>query len=177
VRSTPHTPTRDGALPVRLVETCRAPDAWYSPRVAYLTIDVHQRLLVARRVGIADAPSVTSMLRWVSDALHASRHPLALVYDAGTSAGGLPDAAARRAGGEWLARNQRLLRERCVGIDFAFASPVSRGALTAVFWIAQPVVPWAIHASVELAVESALTRLGDARFDAADVLRELARHG
>jgi len=143
--------------------------------VPYLTIDAHLPLLVARRVGTADAPSVSGMLRWVGEHLQATDRRLVFVYDAGETPGGLPDAPARRAGGEWLGRHQTLLREKCAGIDFAFASPVSRGALTAVFWIAQPSVPWAMHSSLLLAVESAIARLGETTLHADDIVRDLGR--
>jgi len=143
--------------------------------VPYLTIDTHSPVLVARRVGVADAPSVTSMLRWVGEHLAASDRKLSFVYDAGETPGGLPDAPARRAGGEWLGRNQTLLREKCAGLDFAFVSPVSRGALTAVFWIAHPPIPWAIHASLALAIEASLARLGEPPERAIEIARELGR--
>ena len=139
----------------------------------YLTIDTHLPLLVARRVGVADAASVSSMLAWVGRNLAASDRKLAFVYDAGETPGGLPDAPARKAGGEWLARNKTLLREKCVGLDFAFVSPVSRGALTAVFWIAQPSVPWTMHASLRAAVDAALGRLGTTTLDAREIVRAL----
>jgi hypothetical protein len=143
--------------------------------VPYLTIDTHLPLLVVRRVGAADAASVSSMLAWTGRHFAASEQKLGFVYDAGETPGGLPDAPARKAGGEWLGRNQTLMREKCAGLDFAFASPVSRGALTAVFWIAQPSVPWTMHASLRAAVVSAIARVGDTTLVVDDVIRDLAR--
>lgn len=140
----------------------------------YVTIESHLPLLVARRVGEADAKSVTSMLAWVAKHLNASRHKLTFVYDAGETPGGLPDAAARRAGGEWVGRHQSLLREKCCGLDFAFASPLSRGALTAVFWFAQPPIPWAMHASLRAAVQTGIDRT-KSTLDVDQVVRDLGR--
>lgn len=140
----------------------------------YLTIDTHLPLLVARRIGAADAISVTSMLTWVGAQLRSNERKLTFVYDAGETPGGLPDAHARRACGQWLAAHRSLLRERMLGLDFAFASPVSRGALTAVLWIAQPPVPWVMHGSLDAAVRCAIDRAG-AKLDVDEVVRDLAR--
>lgn len=142
----------------------------------YLTIEDHRPLLVVRRVGTADARSVSSMLEWTAQQFDLSRGQVAWIYDAGESPGGLPDAAARRAGADWIARNRRRMEQHCVGLDFAFASPLSRGALTAVFWIAKPPVPWTMHATLAAAIDSALDRLGrPSKLDAKAVLRDLAR--
>lgn len=142
----------------------------------YLTIDDHLPLLVVRRVGAADAKSVSSMLDWTGQQFDVARGKVAWIYDAGESPGGLPDAAARRAGADWIARNRRRMETHCAGLDFAFASPLSRGALTAVFWIAKPPVPWTMHSTLAAAIDSALERLGrPSKLDAKAVLRDLAR--
>ncbi len=140
----------------------------------YLTIDAHPPLIVARRVGAADAASMWTMLAWARERLLASDRKLAFVYDAGETPGGLPDAAARGAAGEWLRANQRVLREHCAGLDFALPAPLSRGALTAVFWLAQPAVPWAMHGTLAAAVAAGLARTGSA-LDADAIVRDLAR--
>jgi hypothetical protein len=62
--------------------------------------------------------------------------------------------------GRWFEKSQPLLRSKCIGIDFAFTSAISRGALTAVFWIARPPVPWEIHAETRAALAKALERKG-----------------
>lgn len=142
----------------------------------YLTIDDHLPLLVVRRVGSADAKSVSSMLDWTGQHLDHAERKLGWLYDAGESPGGLPDAPARRAAGEWITRNRRRLEVHCTGLDFALASPLSRGALTAVVWIAKPPVPWAMHATLATALDAALDRLGrPSHLDAKVVLRDLAR--
>jgi hypothetical protein len=128
--------------------------------VPYRLIDDFLPVLVVRREGPADVASVTEMLTWVRRQLEASPGKVGYVYDAGTSAGGLPDAAARRAGGEWIATHAGLIRKKAAGLDFAFASPLSRGALTAVFWISAPPVPSTIHARLDDAVRSAIARVG-----------------
>ncbi len=143
---------------------------------AYLLVDDFLPVLFVRRIGAVDAAGVTQMLGWVGGHLRSSSKKVGFVYDAGEMTGGLPDAPARRAGGEWLARHQTLLRDKCVGLDFAFASPLSRGALTAVFWVTQPSVPHAIHASLQAAVDSAIGRVGpNAGLEARRVMRDLAR--
>lgn len=141
--------------------------------MAYLTVDAHRPLIVARRAGAADAASITTMLAWVRGQLLASDRKVVYLYDAGEAPGGLPDAAARRAAGEWLRRHGALLREKCAGMDFALAAPVSRGALTAVLWIAPPTIPWAVHATLTDAVKSAVSRTG-AKLDADAIVRDLA---
>lgn len=131
-------------------------------------------VLVVRRDGTADAASVAEMLGWVEKQVGGANGKVGYVYDAGTSAGGLPDAAARKVGGDWIASRAGLLRKKVAGLDFAFASPLSRGALTAVFWIAAPPVPTTIHATLEAAVASAVARVG-ARHDPTAIVRALSR--
>lgn len=140
----------------------------------YRLLDDFAPLLVVQRDGVADAASVGSMLAWVKQHLDTTPDKVGYVYDAGRSTGGIPDAAARKVGADWLRLNERLVRKRAAGLDFAFASPLSRGALTAVFWIAPPPVPSTIHATLEAAVTAALARIGNPH-SPREVVRALTR--
>ncbi len=145
--------------------------------MTYVVLDSFPNLVVARRVGIADVSAVRTMLARVDGLIFDSQQRSArsaLVYDAGTKTGGEPDAQARRVGGEWFKRRRRELLQGCAGFDFAFPSSLSRGALTAVFWIASPPVPYAIHEASLAAIQSAIARLGpETRIEAASVLAAL----
>jgi hypothetical protein len=147
--------------------------------VAYVILDSFPHLVIARRVGHADEAAVSDLLARVDEHIHDTDKRSALVYDAGTNPEGQPNARARRIGGEWFKRRRRDLERVAVGFDFAFPSSISRGALTAVFWIAGPPVPYAIHDSSLAAIRSAIGRLGDeGRTDPSIVLaalNELAR--
>jgi hypothetical protein len=141
--------------------------------VPYVTLETFHPLLVTRRVGLAEPADVGAMLRWVDRHLVRAEGKIAFVYDAGTDPNGRPDAKARRMGGEWFAARRDLLQRACAGIDFAFPSPLSRGALTAVFWITAPPIPCGLHASLDAAVTQAIGRLG-LDLAAARVLEALA---
>jgi hypothetical protein len=128
--------------------------------VVYVKLDDFHPILAVRRIGTADGAAVSEMLMWVDVHMRATDRPLGLVYDAGTNPVGRPDARARHIGGEWLRARQRELVQRCAGIDFAFPSALSRGAITAVFWIATPPVPYRIHGSSLEAVRQSAQRCG-----------------
>lgn len=142
--------------------------------MSYVVHDGLLPLLLVQRTGNADAEGVARMLEWTRAQVMAAPSKVTFVYDSGGRSGGLPDAAARKVGGEWVARYRTMLREKVVGLDFALASPLSRGALTAVFWIAAPPVPWAMHASLEEALDAALARCGSRR-TREDVLTKIRR--
>lgn len=143
---------------------------------AYVLIDEFLPILISRRVAPADASSVAELLDGVEHHLTTSYEKVSYVYDAGEAPGGMPDAGARRATGQWLQKHRKLLQSKCVGIDFAFGSPISRAALTAVFWIAQPPVPWTIHPSTTDALSMALERKGlTGRRDLAEMNRAVRR--
>jgi hypothetical protein len=141
--------------------------------MAYVNLDAFHPLVITRRVGIADAAAVRAMLDWVEGQVRRASTKVALVYDAGHDPVGRPDARARQVGGEWFRSHATLLRERCAGLDLSFPSPLSRGAMTAVFWIATPPVPYAMHGSCEAAVRSAIARLGSVDFQANGVVAAL----
>lgn len=155
----------------------RAFGPWYLAEVpSYVIVDEFLPVLVARRIGPTSARGVTLLLESVEAHLTASFEKVAFVYDASDAPGGIPDAGARAFTGQWLRRQRRLLQSKCVGIDFAFGSPVSRGALTAVFWIAQPPVPWAIHTTTSDAIVMALERTGlTGRRQPGDILGAVTR--
>jgi hypothetical protein len=143
--------------------------------VAYLTLDTFSPMLIARRIGIADAPAVEAMLGWVDQRLLHSDLKLGLVYDAGEDPNGRPDARARQLAADWLRARERDLRKRCAGIDFSFPSPLSRGAMIAVFWIAKPPVPYIMHGSANAAIRGSIERLGlVGKLHPREVLAELA---
>jgi hypothetical protein len=141
--------------------------------VPYLTLETFHPLLVTRRVGLADPEHVGAMLTWVDRHLERAESKIAFVYDAGSDPRGRPDAKARRIGGEWFAERRDLLKEKCAGIDFAFASSLSRGALTAVFWISEPPIPCGLHATLELAIARAIERLGLTKVEPGRVIQTL----
>lgn len=53
----------------------------------------------------------------------------------------VPGTTARRIFGEWRAQHMPLITNVCRCAAYVAASPVMRGVLVAVFWIARPVVP------------------------------------
>jgi hypothetical protein len=127
--------------------------------LAYVTLDAFYPIVVARRVGRVGTAAVEKLLHWFESQLARDEERIAVVYDAGNDPDGAPDSLARAAAGRWLHTHQREIRRACVGIDFAFPSRLSRGALTAVFWIAKPPVPYAMHATNRAALEGAISRV------------------
>lgn len=143
--------------------------------MAFVVLDRFSPVVVARRVGTLDADGMARMLDELSRRLRAAGEQLALVYDADVSTAGRPDAASRQVAGEWLRREEALLARSCAGIDFSFASPLSRGVLTAVFWIARPPVPVQVHDNLHAAITSAIARVDrQSTLHADEILRALS---
>lgn len=150
--------------------------------MGFLVLDRFSPVVVARRVGALDAAEMRQMLGELTRRLRAADGKLALVYDADQSAAGRPDAASRQVAAEWLHTEAGLLVRRCAGIDFSFPSPLSRGVLTAIFWITRPPVPVQVHETSRAAIGSAIARIGrQGDLDADEIVRALgtpsARHG
>lgn len=130
-------------------------------------------LFVARRAGFVSPEDMGAMLESARKVLTASSQPGVLVYDAGSDSAGRPDARSRRLTAAWMEQHEALLQQRCAGVDFAFPNAVSRGVLTAIFWLRAPPFPTGVHTSCRAAVENALRRV-KSRLDLDAVLAELA---
>jgi hypothetical protein len=70
-------------------------------------------------------------------------------------------AEIRREAGEWRAQNMALIANTCVCASYVASSAMLRGAITAVFWFAKPVVPVSVRASQEEAHQWVLMKLND----------------
>jgi hypothetical protein len=64
----------------------------------------------------------------------------------------VPSAQARRMFGEWRAEHMPLITNVCICAAYVAASPVMRGVLVAIFWVARPVIPVEIVQSREAAL-------------------------
>ena len=61
---------------------------------------------------------------------------------------------------EWIEQNRELLRAVCAGMGFVVPSNgVVRGALTAILWLAPIPVHTTVHASMEEALDWAITEV------------------
>ncbi len=65
-----------------------------------------------------------------------------------TAVVGLPDARVRSAIGQWLQTIEERAKRYQVANALVIASPLTRGALTAVHWLAPPPVPTTVCATV-----------------------------
>ncbi|MCA9630122.1 MAG: hypothetical protein KC766_20765 [Myxococcales bacterium] len=133
-------------------------------------------VFVARRVGFVSPEDMSDMLERARTVLAVSDTPGVLVYDAGEDSAGRPDARSRRLTAAWMERNESLLQQRCAGVDFAFPNAVSRGVLTAIFWLKAPPFPTGVHNSSRAAIENALKRIRS-KLSPDDVLSDLERNG
>ena len=112
------------------------------------------------------------MLESARRVLAARDQPGVLIYDAGSDSAGRPDARSRRLTAAWMDQHEALLQKRCAGVDFAFPNAVSRGVLTAIFWLRAPPFATGVHHSARAAIESALSRI-DSKLSPDDLLAEL----
>lgn len=124
--------------------------------MAFLILD-QAPVFLARRVGFTRLEDMQRML----DRAHAclTQGPGVLVYDSGAEPAGRPDARARQLTAEWMSEHEAFLLERCLGVDFSFPTPLSRGVLTAIFWLKAPPFPHRVHPTCRAALRSALARL------------------
>lgn len=116
---------------------------------------------------------MTELVQRVHRILLDGSQPKALVYDAGKDPRGRPDAGARQVAAKFLREERALLTERCLGVDFSFASAMSRGVLTAIVWLQPPPMEIGVHADSLLAVRAAIDRLGPSRLEPHAILHEL----
>lgn len=128
--------------------------------MSFVILERYAPVIVVRRMGLLDAAGMRQMLGELTRCLRAADDKIALVYEANASVAGSPPPAARQVAGEWFRDEEGLLARRCAGIDFAFASPLSRGVLSAVLWIARPPVPVQVHDTSLAAVTAAIARVG-----------------
>ena len=70
-------------------------------------------------------------------------------------------AELRKMAGEWRARNMALIANTCTCASYVASSPVLRGAITAVFWFAKPVIPVSVRGTQEEAHQWVVTKLND----------------
>ena len=73
---------------------------------------------------------------------------------------GKPTAAARRAVAEWDLENSDLLESRVHSIEFVLPDSTSKGAVTAISWIAPPKWEQNYHPNLLSAVEAACRKVG-----------------
>ncbi|MCA9642378.1 MAG: hypothetical protein H6718_16665 [Polyangiaceae bacterium] len=129
-------------------------------------------VFIARRVGFVSPDDMAEMLESARSVLAARDEPGVLIYDAGSDSAGRPDARSRRLTAAWMDKHEALLKKRCAGVDFAFPNAVSRGVLTAIFWLRSPPFPTGVHHSSRAAIENALRRI-DSKLNPDDLLAEL----
>ncbi len=93
-----------------------------------------------------------------------------IVIDA--SLGPRPTATQRKMRADWINTEAERLAKTCVGVAFVVPSPLVRGALTAIFWVAQLPVPHTVHGSIEKALAWAIQQLDQAGMPVPPLLRE-----
>lgn len=123
-----------------------------------LVVMEHPPFFVFRRVGAARAEDFEVALERLRALLASSPQRCIAIYDAGEDPTGSPDGHARRACAEWIARNEPLLRSKLIGLEFAAKSPLSRGVLTAIFWMRKPPFETYFHSNVRAAIADAAQR-------------------
>ncbi len=115
--------------------------------IGYEIDDSRFPLVVVRFVGLLTDEDFRAYLER-AEAVR-SRGPNAAILDA-THAGYLP-ARQRRMQAEWMKRHREMLRRNSLGSAFVVPSPLIRGVLTAILWIADMPGP---HVVVETYAEA-----------------------
>jgi hypothetical protein len=72
-----------------------------------------------------------------------------------------PSAAQREAMSRWLRLNAAALRMFCRGVSFVHRSPLVRGAVTAIHWVAPPPYPFSTFALRADAMEWCRKRMAE----------------
>lgn len=67
----------------------------------------------------------------------------------------------RAEAGQWRAENMPLIANTCTCAAYVAPSPLLRGAITAIFWFAKPVVPVSVRATQEEAHQWIVTKLNE----------------
>lgn len=129
-------------------------------------------VFLARRVGVVSPEHVSAMLERLRLVLSEATSPCAAVYDAGPDPSGRPDARARQMFAAFFTEHGALLRKRCVAVHCAFPTALSRGVLTAIFWLKSPPIDVQVHASCEEAVRAA-AQSTRSKADVRDLVRRL----
>ncbi len=73
-----------------------------------------------------------------------------LVIDA--RAGMRPPPEVRKLQADWMAEHEEMMAKSMLGIAFVIDNKLVRGALTAIFWVAKPAVPYRVFASLHEAI-------------------------
>lgn len=97
------------------------------------------------------------------------RRKTVVVIDA--SLGLRPTPTQRKMQADWINEHRELLAATCLGIAFVIPSPLVRGALTAIFWIAQLPIPHTVHGTLASAIDWAAARLAAVDVDLPAPLR------
>lgn len=74
-------------------------------------------------------------------------------------------APHRRRLADWLEESEPLAKELSIGMAIVIASPIIRGALTAVFWMKKPPMPTKLCATLDEAIAAAILTLADNGID------------
>ena len=122
-------------------------------QIAVVEIDA---LFFTRRLGPASAEETRALLEKVAGALDQHAR-VGMVWHAPRAAG-RPDAATRATIVDWTKTYAHILPR--LRLDFAFASTLSRGVLTAINWLQKPPYEYAIHSDCLPAVEMACKFVG-----------------
>lgn len=77
-----------------------------------------------------------------------------MVIDA--RAGMRPPPEIRRMQADWLAENQENMTKSVIGIAFVVENRMVRGAMTAIFWVSSPPIPYNVFGSLEEAMAHAV---------------------
>ena len=67
-----------------------------------------------------------------------------------------PSVEVRKLQAEWMEENRELIARCSLGIGFVIDSSLVRGALTAIFWVSRPPVPYKVHSTLGDAIDCAV---------------------
>jgi hypothetical protein len=67
-----------------------------------------------------------------------------------------PPPEVRKLQAEWIEEQRELIAQTSIGMGFVIDSPLVRGALTAIFWITRPPVPYKVHPTLAEALAHAV---------------------
>ena len=89
-------------------------------------------------------------------------------------AGLRPPPEIRKMQAEWLEQNQEYMKRSVLGIAFVIDNKLVRGALTAIFWVSRPPVPYRVFATLEEAIAHGVARCDAAKVEVPAAARERA---
>jgi hypothetical protein len=67
-----------------------------------------------------------------------------------------PPPEVRKLQAEWMEEHRDLIARNSLGIGFVIDNPLVRGALTAIFWVTRPPVPYKVHPTIAEALAHAV---------------------